>query len=95
MGAEFNLRVMHEDIKTEQEALAEGERIIEKARYDYGHAGYSGSFAECWGVMVAPFVADNEHDADEWLQDNADKWGPMMLVRCRNGVWVAGAWCSS
>ena len=95
MGAEFNFDKFA--AANDAEAIALGEKMIEKAAWDYGHAGYTGSYAECNGVLVdlgvEPFA--KEDDAREWLLDNAEKWGPMLLVKMKDGSYCAGAWCSS
>lgn len=93
MGAEFNFKKLN--AKTAYDAVAEGEEAIEQAAYDYGHAGYTGSFAECDGVHVTDYVAADEEDAEQWLGDNAVKWGPMLIVALKDGGYCAGAWCSS
>lgn len=94
MGAQFNTAMLR--ATNDPDAYKEGEALIEKALYDHGHAGYSGSFAECNGVNVdSTFMFDSAQAAEEWLMDNAEKWGPMEIVKVNNGPYIAGAWCSS
>lgn len=93
MGAEFNFEKLN--AKTIEDAIEEGAELIEQAAYDYGHAGYSGSFAECTGVKMTAEDFDSEDAAREWLLESAQKWGPMLLVSVKDTDFFAGAWCSS
>lgn len=93
MGAEFNF----EKLKATNavEARKEGEALIKQAQYDHGHAGYSGSWAECSGVMIMTCGPDVSSDSiEDWLDEHCQKWDPMTLVEC-DGRWYAGAVCSS
>ena len=95
MGAQFQFETL--TATSDETAVTEGQAIIEKDAWDYGHAGYTGTFAECTGVEVVtehpPFKGEEE--AREWLIDAAEKWGPMLIVKDKDGVRYAGAWCSS
>lgn len=94
MGAEFNFTELK--VKTEKAAIKAGREVIEQALYDYGHAGYSGSFAEADGVeVVKHYTPANLAEAEKWLDENAAKWGPALIVRCADGTWCMGAICSS
>lgn len=104
MGAQFNFTDLA--AKTEVDALEEGQKLIDDALYDHGHAGYTGSFAECTGVLMvrdwvegdpeeAPEVFPTDEVASAWLLENAEKWGPMIICKVADGSYVAGAWCSS
>jgi hypothetical protein len=99
MGANFNYSDGHKIGKDAFAVVkAEGESIINHAAYMSGHGGYTGSFAECRGVEVVNQIFDSSKDAEEWLLDNARKWGPLVAVRYRveGGIeWAFGAWCSS
>lgn len=100
MSAEFNFTKLL--AKTKDEALHEGFDLIEQAAYDYGHSGYTGSFAECDGVefvyadvynsVMKRF--DSVDAAEEYLDRTALKWGPMLIVAVGDDFY-AGAWCSS
>ena len=70
--------------------------VVECRLYDYGHRGYTGSFAENAGAITFPNVPPFE-TADEaycWLDENCEKWQPGMAVPVKNGDWVVGALCS-
>lgn len=79
---------------TRDEAIKEGHQLIEDAKYDYGHAGYSGSWAECDGVEFMPFTGKLGTDVEDWLEERCEKWGPMLVTEV-NGLYWAGALCSS
>jgi hypothetical protein len=95
MGSEFNFHKLRALDKNS--AREEGRELIAQAKYDHGHAGYSGSFAECDGVAFAPDYVSltDEAKVEEWLWVNARKWGPMVIVQDEAGVFYAGAMCSS
>lgn len=67
--------------------------VRDQALYDYGHAGYTGSFAEASGIERSIKSFDSKEDAGKWLQENAEKWGPALAVKVPGG-WLVGAWCS-
>ncbi len=103
MGAEFvdeRLKATNRD-----EAIAEVKQIIEYCLYDYGHAGYTGTFAESGGVKVVEhemkdhavvdLVMKDYDEAYDWLLENCRKWGHVLVVKTRDDGYVAGAWCSS
>lgn len=69
-------------------------QLIEDARYDHGHAGYTGTLAEANGVNVLNKEFPHFNAAYDWLLDNAEKWGPVVVVTSEN-YYVYGAWCSS
>lgn len=93
MGCVFNFQRL--EAKTAQEARTEGEAVISQAAWEHGHGGYTGSFAEANGLHVEkPKLADAE-EAEKWLDDNCEKWGPALLVQDASGTWCMGAHCSS
>lgn len=93
MGAEF----VDERLKatTRDEAISEVKQIIEQCLHDYGHAGYTGTFAESDGVNVVEREMKDYDEAYDWLIDNCRKWGPVLVVKTMADGYVAGAWCSS
>jgi hypothetical protein len=72
---------------------------VEQCFYDLGHAGYTGSMAECDGWTLSSKVFVSSEDAEEWLINKAEKWGPAIAVRIQPEqeypYWLFGAWCSS
>ena len=93
MGAEFHFESLVAD--DYEEAVAGVESITEQCYYDYGHSGYTGTFAEADGVKQEPVKPDNEEEVYEWINENAEKWGPVLIVQDKEGNYYAGAWCSS
>lgn len=93
MGCEFNFKVLKAQSK--KEALAEAETIIAQAAYEHGHGGYTGSFAEAQGVEFVDSDLANANEAEKWLDDYADKWGPAIVVLTKDGKFCMGANCSS
>ena len=93
MGCEFNFRVLK--AKNDVDAKTEVVAIIEQAAYDYGHAGYTGSFAEADGVKLKSKVFETIDEAEGWLDENAEKWGPAVVVKTKAGEYCVGALCAS
>lgn len=93
MGAIFNFQRLKS--KTSPDALREANDVIAAAAYEHGHGGYTGSFAEARGAEIASFTPDGAAQAEEWLDENAEKWGSALLVQDKAGVWYMGALCSS
>jgi len=84
--------------KTAKEAFAAAR---EKALYDHGHAGYSGTLAEKRsfveikvpdGVEPRKFAADLMETGDPRIDD---KWGPAGCVKLSDGEWLFFGWASS
>lgn len=82
--------------KVEQKFLDDQEIDV----YENGHC-YSGSIGMANGIkFVDNLVFTNYSDADDWLSDNVQKWGPTLAVRLEDPDkkltgWVYGALCSS
>ena len=72
---------------------------ISDCKWDFGHAGYTGTFAECDGVQILSKEFASESDAYDWLIDNAEKWGPALGVKINplegDHYYYFGAGCSS
>lgn len=92
MGCEFNFDRLSAMDKAA--AIAEGKAMIDQAKYDHGHSGYTGSWAECCGVEIVDCGATPPEEIEDWLDRKAEKWGPMLITEC-GGRWYAGALCSS
>lgn len=91
MGTQFNFQRLHS--ATDDGAIAEGTSMIAQAMYDYGHAGYTGSWAECRGTkLVAAHIPLNS-SAYEWLRASAETCGPMLIVKFGEHYY-AGAQCA-
>ena len=99
MGACFDLRFVEETDK--QKAKEIFESMQEECRYENGHS-YSGGIGMATGLRFTDEVFSGSREAEEWLEDNAEKWGPALAVRF-NGIvnrkeydgWLVGAICSS
>lgn len=70
-----------------------------EARYESGHGGYTGTIAECSGLVfptVEPFTSAAA--AIDWIEEHHDKWEPSIAVpvstKRGNRFWVAGGWYS-
>lgn len=71
----------------------------EEDRYENGHS-YSGGFGMADGIR---FKHDQKfgsiEEAEEWVVDNAAKWGPALAVQIIHPDptkcgWYFGAWCA-
>ncbi len=98
MGAEtFSCRAKG---KTPEEAFRAAKQ---KAQYDYGHAGYTGSIAEKttftvitppkeWELMPAKYAGEMIDNGDDRIDD---KWGPAGAVKIGDDTWLFFGWASS
>ena len=93
MGCEFNFEELRAQNKVD--AKAEVEEIIERAAYEYGHGGYSGSFAEAFGTTFDDSEMKDVAAAEAYLMDHAEKWGAAVIVKTKDGHYCVGAACSS
>ena len=82
-----------------EELEREFEKIVLDAQYNYGHAGYTGTFAEKTdGLKIIP-VPDGEKYWDPECaknhSDEQDKWGPAYAYLIGKNKWLVIGWCSS
>jgi len=68
---------------------------VESCLFENGHS-YSGGI----GMLGAEIdwrdkVFDSISDAEEWIQDNHEKWENGIGVKTKDGYIVIGGWCSS
>lgn len=100
MGAEFQTVAIPVKEVTKTNTLNKiFQGIVEQCKYDHGHGGYSGTFAECWDLAISPKKFNNYKEADDYLMNTHDKWEPAIAVLFKDEkgdeYWVIGAWCSS
>jgi hypothetical protein len=92
MGAAFD----YERIKAKSmaEAVAKARDAIEQAKYDYGHAGYSGTLAESPGVDVRKETFVTFEEAQDFARKNHHKWERAFLIETKKdyffGGWMSG-----
>lgn len=75
----------------------------EMARWDHGHAGYSGTLAEKGDFVeiTLPKGEDPDDYADKLIRDRDkridDKWGPAGAIKVpdEEGLWLFFGWASS
>lgn len=71
----------------------------EQCFYDHGHSGYTGTMAEADGCSITTKEFITNEEAEEWLTEHAEKWGPALVVKVtlndQEPYWLFGAWCSS
>ena len=94
MGCEFNFEKL--TAQNEADARTEVEGLQASALYDYGHAGYTGTLAEIDGIVIDDIKGlCNADEVEEYIGSIAEKWGPAIIVRSSEGIFYAGAFCSS
>ena len=98
MGAVFNSGFCP---KTDKTLIREQfEQIQEQDRYENGHS-YSGGFGMAHGIeFLASPSFEAQEEADAYLAEHAEKWGPALAVAIVGSDgqakgWYIGAWCSS
>ena len=95
MGACFNMFSCRADSDTD--AINKCHDYISDCKYESGHGGYTGTFAEAHGVELTNKCFDSRDDAYWWLEDHAQKWGPALGVKVNTkdgAVYLFGALCS-
>jgi hypothetical protein len=93
MGAEYCSDIIDSNV-TKEELSKKFLELKEKDEYNYGHAGYTGSFAEKEDIDIIDEVMTLEK-AEAYTQDNNDKWGNAFVIKLVDGRWYIGGWCSS
>ena len=97
MGAAYVTGFCPEQDKSTVQQLFQEEQ--EQDRYENGHC-YSGGIGMAEGIS---FLDDKKfgsvEEAEEWVVDQAQKWGPALAVRVINPDqskcgWYYGAWCA-
>jgi len=99
MGAEYCQTVIADPMleMTDTQIREAAQGIIKQAEYDYGHSGYSGSFAEKESVTIhRGKIFESEESADKFIDDmDNSKWGPADVVPVKGVGWYMAGWCSS
>ena len=92
MGAAFNYQRIGS--KTEDVSLITRRFAVvqEDDIYENGNS-YSGGFGMCASIENTGKTFKDEELAANWLTENAQKWGPALLVSTEDD-WIIGAWCS-
>jgi hypothetical protein len=75
-------------------------RAVDRAKYDHGHAGYTGTIAEKSAFVVIPCRGTDESKVSQarGLLDKMDprvddKWGPAGAIKLKRG-WLFFGWAS-
>ena len=96
MGSAFVCEPL--DVSTKIDAISEVKDLIENDKYQFGHGGYTGTFAEAHGVVFREHEFNCINDAEKWLEDTCEKWGPVLIVTVKNNeeeFCIAGICASS
>ena len=96
MGAQFNEVIIE---TTRNKVRSRFDSMCRQDAYDYGHAGYTGSFAEKDDLEIVPPPKGRktwtEDAARKHCTDTNDKWGPAQAYELKGGRWFIGGRCSS
>lgn len=71
--------------------------VVELARYDYGHAGDTGTMAEVIGVEIVndePDASMDRQAVTQYMKQEEVEPGIAYAFRFTDEVWVIGAWCA-
>ena len=96
MGAEFNEEIF-EDMSVDELKQAY-QKEVEECLYNFGHSGYSGTFAEKpdLEIQTIPNIPNpTEEEARTFADDRNDKWEASFAIKLDSGKWFVGGWCSS
>ena len=81
----------------DKDAITQCHAHIAECKCEYGYHGYSGSLAECRGVIMTDEVFSHECDAETWVYENGEKRGPALgikIVTETEDYYVFGAICA-
>lgn len=99
MGANFSSKSF-DGMMNHSELEVEFKKYQDVCSYERGHS-YSGCLNMCKGLVITNEIFTCFEDADEWLNNNTEKWREAKAVRVNydvgdgNGTWVIGGWCAS
>ena len=104
MGGEYYSRTVK--AKTDEEAVTEFKEIVKQCKYDYGHAGYTGTFAEKSEIKILPLPKGRRADDNDkkrfWteeelqtLADDVNKWEHAIGGKISETEYYLCGWCSS
>lgn len=101
MGACFEGYTVKADVPPKA-LVKEHDEMIERCKHEYGHGGYSGTFAECSGLEVREECFTDVKEAFDWIAEHHEKWSPSLAVKVINddpespvALWAIGGWMSS
>jgi hypothetical protein len=72
-------------------------KLVQQCRYDFGHAGYTGTFAEKTAVKIIPIPIDQDYLTKTQIEehpDGQDKWGPAVGGMIGPAEYYIFGWCS-
>lgn len=100
MGAAFEYELII--AKTENELSSIFDLMVNDALYEYGHNGYTGTFAEKTGLVIEHPRSEGPLDLDEAIErctDENEKYGPASAyfikdMPDRQQQWLICGWCS-
>ena len=86
--------------ETDEEAQKQFNEIVEDCKYNYGHGGYSGTFAEKTELKIV-----HKNNGEYWTSDELEeyleadekwdsKWGPAIGGLIDKGKYYLFGWCS-
>ncbi len=99
MGAEFHTNYVRAGGRSlAGEAGAVYIQLVNNAKHDHGHAGYTGTIAESPSLRITTQIFYTIRAAEEWLLANTEKWEETKVVSVRlddGEYWVFGGVYSS
>jgi len=93
MGAQFDSTVI--EAKDKSEAYDAYSEVKAARAWEYGHGGYTGTFAEAGFGLTFQTGTWTLEKALEHCEDNHPKWEAAWAYDIGDGKWFVGAWCSS
>ena len=96
MGAEMDSETIQ--ARTDGEAKETFKIVIEQRRYDYGHAEYTGTFAEKEDIDISPVPKGRKYWTEKELEEIAgeiSKWDNAVGGQINAEEFFVSGWCSS
>jgi hypothetical protein len=83
MGANFEV-VEFDGNLTRDQLTNKYQELVQDQKYEYGHGGYSGTFATLHGIAIKGGVFSSRKEAEDYIENNHQKRDPAMAVLFRN-----------
>ena len=84
--------------KDDYEAQAAFDDVVRQCEYDFGHAGYTGTFAEKSELIILQPPEGRNFWTPEELENHEageDKWGPAIAGKISDQEYLIAGRCSS
>jgi hypothetical protein len=83
MGATFISKTLEGNL-TQNQVRDKFKEIQAQCRFEHGHDAYNGTFSTVGSIEIVTRTFDTVESAEEWLNDNCEKWASAKAVRAKD-----------